>query len=120
MAALLFGSLEVLLVVRRHWIAAAVAAYMAVLLLDRWRLHRRRFLRTREEFEWWRRAKLGIRQSPLDPCCLHLEETGSLHDEKRCTAGPVARLWVDHDYLESRWGELVAELGDLDREGEGD
>jgi hypothetical protein len=68
------------------------------------------------EREWWIRAKRGIEQPPLTPCCMEFEDTGFLHDEPHCTRyrygrpRPITREELTEINL--AWAEIIAHLED--------
>lgn len=116
--AALFTGLAVFLATTPYWPGLLTASYMVILLAWYARGQYGRHCRLVAEAEWWRRTKLGMRQAPLNPCCLPFDETGFLHDEVRCTRDRIPELWIEQARVEDEWNELVAGLGDLNQEEE--
>jgi hypothetical protein len=98
------------------WFMAVVSLYCALILIwSGWRsLGRSR--RARLEEEWWRRARAGVEQAPLVPCCTEYGETGRGHDESHCTRyryrppKPISR--EERMEIDRVWSEIIANLPD--------
>jgi hypothetical protein len=116
--ATLFVASATWLATTTHWSGALISCHVAATSFWCARVQRRKARRLAEEAEWWRRTKLGIQQSPLDPCCLRFDATSLWHDEARCTGGRLPEVWVEQERIDGEWKTLVASLGDLNREEE--
>lgn len=68
------------------------------------------------EREWWAKAKQGIEQEPLTPCCMEFDDTGFLHDEPHCTRyrygrpRPITREELIE--IDKSWVQIIAHLED--------
>lgn len=100
------------------WPMTLVCTYLTVLTgWTAWRSSLKA-KRRKMEIEWWARAKKGIEQEPLNPCCLEFDETGYLHDEAFCTRyrykRPKPLTRQERIEIDEAWAEIVAHLKDQD------
>lgn len=83
-----------------------------------WRGFRSRseILRTAEEVEWWKNAKNGVEQDPLDPCCVLYGKTSLEHEEDHCTRRryPKPRIITAEELVEidRAWNEIISHMDD--------
>lgn len=93
------------------WPVSLILIYLASLLFWRGSVRRQRDLRLKQEAEWWRRARMGVEQPPLDPCCLPFDENGATHDEPHCTRSRSTGNRVisreENERVERIWKEIV-------------
>lgn len=80
---------------------------------------RRRYLRAKREVEWWKQARRGVPQEPLDPCCMRFAEHG-LHATGNCTRNGMTRgrIRLSREDVEHAWKDIVADLENMEH-GEG-
>lgn len=98
------------------WFLSIVALYLAALMCwSGW--HQKAKARRREaEIAWWARARKGVEQEPLHPCCLQFDDTGYLHDESVCTRyrykrpRPITRQ--ERMEIDREWERIVSRLRD--------
>lgn len=107
---------SVLFMVAGLWPLSIVTLYLATFLLwSGWR-QKGKADRREAEIEWWARAKKGIEQDPLNPCCLQFDETGYLHDEAVCTRyryrrpRPITR--EERMEIDREWQQIISRLRD--------
>lgn len=98
------------------WFMAFVTLYAATFLAWRgWRI-RAKGIRLELENEWWSRAREGVEQEPLDPCCVLFGDNGYRHDEATCTRyrykkpKPITR--EERIDIDKAWNEIIAHLED--------
>lgn len=98
------------------WFLSIVSLYLAFILLwSGWRSLGKGKRATLEQ-EWWARAREGVEQAPLSPCCTHYDETGFQHDEPHCTRyrypppKPISR--EERQEIDRAWSEIIAHLPD--------
>lgn len=77
---------------------------------------RREGIRIQAEIEWWKKAKNGVEQESLSPCCLLFGETLYQHDEARCTRRkyPMPRVISREELAEidAAWAEIISHMDD--------
>ncbi len=107
--ALLFASWE-------SFLPCILALYAATFLLWRGWKTRSEYLRFQQEVEWWKNAKNGIEQDPLDPCCVLFGKTSLKHEEEYCTRRryPKPRIISKEELAEIDrvWKEIVSHMDD--------
>jgi hypothetical protein len=98
------------------WLMSFLALYSATFFLWSGFRNLKRHERIRREVEWWRRAKDGVEQDPLNPCCVEFGETGFLHDEQKCTRyrygrpRPISK--EEREEIDKAWSEIIAHFYD--------
>lgn len=98
------------------WMLSFLSLYCASFLGWSGLRHRWKGKRLKLESEWWARAKNGIEQDPLDPCCMRFGNTGHVHDEANCTRyrykkpKPIDR--EERIEIEKAWIEIISHLHD--------
>lgn len=100
-----------------YWPGALISGFLAIMSSCRLCSQVKQAWRQKQEVEWWRRAKLGAYQPPLDPCCMRFEAFGR-HDRVRCTDVRPAELRAYWDEIDNDFDELTAELRDANQEEE--
>jgi hypothetical protein len=114
--ALLSVLLGIFLTVTPLWLASVPMFYAATFWVWRGALCRSEETRRKHEAQWWRRAKTGVTQKPLHPCCLKYEETGFLHDDIRCTRylnrKPHPKSPEERAEIDPVWKEMISHLRD--------
>lgn len=95
---------------------AFMSLYAAALLAwQGWHI-RAKGIRLELERQWWGRARTGVEQEPLDPCCTLFGENGYRHDEASCTRyrygkpRPITREELID--IDKAWNEIIAHLED--------
>ncbi|MGH8967236.1 MAG: hypothetical protein ACRDXB_18170 [Actinomycetes bacterium] len=109
-------AVSVLFVVAGLWPLSLISLYVATLLLwSGWR-QKAKAERREAEIEWWARAKKGIEQDPLNPCCLQFDDTGHLHDETVCTRYRYRRprqiTREERIEIDREWQQIISRLHD--------
>lgn len=109
-------AVSVLFVVAGLWPLSLISLYVATFLLwSGWR-QKAKAERREAEIEWWARAKKGIEQDPLNPCCLQFDDTGYLHDEAVCTRYRYRRprqiTREERMEIDREWQQIISRLRD--------
>lgn len=109
-------AIGVLFAVASVWFMSFVALYSASFLIWRgFRIHGKG-IRLERERVWWSKAKKGVEQDPLDPCCTPFGETGFRHDEPSCTRyrylrpKPITR--EERLEIDRKWNEIISHMSD--------
>ena len=98
------------------WPLSFLSLYCAAHLGWSGLIHRRKGARAVLEREWWIKAKNGVEQDPLDPCCVEFGNTGHVHNEERCTRyrygrpKPITR--EERIDIDRAWEEIISHLRD--------
>lgn len=96
------------------FLPAIVLLYLSGFLFWRgWKIRSDCF-RFQEEVEWWRNAKNGIEQDPLDPCCVLYGKTYLRHEEAYCTRRRYPKPRVisreELEKIDKAWEEIIFHL----------
>jgi hypothetical protein len=115
-ASLVCVAVSTLFVVTGLWPLSIVSLYLATFFLwSGWR-QKAKAERREAEIEWWMRARRGIDQDPLNPCCLQFGDTGYLHNDAACTRyryrrpRPITR--EERMEIDREWEQIVSRLRD--------
>lgn len=104
------------------WPVSLILIYLASFLFWRGSVKRKFDIRLKQEAEWWRRARTGAEQPPLDPCCLPFGEDGVTHDEPHCTrsrhGGSRVISSEEMERVNKIWKEIVDHYEDSEYGGE--
>lgn len=115
-ASLGFTVLGILVAVWGLLLLSVIALYVATFLLLRGLKFRARGRRIKEEAEWWKRARSGVEQDPLYPCCVLFGKTLVHHAEEYCTRRryPKPRIITKEELVEidRKWKEIIEHLDD--------
>lgn len=114
--ALLCAVFGVLLAAASSWFLSLVFLYGACFLLWQGWCLRKKGLRFEAERNWWGKAKQGVQQNPLTPCCTLFGDTEFRHDESNCTRYryPQSRPITREERLEidRQWDEIISHMND--------